>query len=142
MYRDPILWKNVRDFILEDGQSRREAALRFRMSRNTVRKMLQNEMPPQKMKRARCRPIIGPHEATIRQMMEDRLKSGYGFSPSIRDIYKHLSENENYCGSYSAVRDYALLLKNGPIPSKISEETWEYSSDVLFSLATNNLLSF
>jgi transposase len=105
MYCDPILWKNVRDCVLENGKSRREAALKFRMSRNTVGKMLRNEMPPRGIKRSCRRPMIGPHEATIRKMMEERSRSGYSFSPRIREIFEHISKEEDYCGSYSAVRD-------------------------------------
>jgi transposase len=134
MYCDPILWKNVRDCVLENGKSRRETALKFRMSRNTVEKMLRNEMPPRGIKRLCRRPMIGPHEATIRKMMEERSRSGYSFSPHIREIFEHISKEEDYCGSYSAVRNYVSLVNNGPVPAKISTETWEYSSDVLFSI--------
>ncbi len=134
MYCDPILWKNVRDYVLANGKSRREAAIVFRLSRSTINKMLKNDTPPQGMKRSCRRPMIGPHEATIRKMIEERSKSSYAFSPRIREIFDHISKEENYCGSYSAVRDYVSLLNNGPVPSKISAETWEYSSDVLFSI--------
>lgn len=44
MYCDPILWKNVRDCVLEDGMSRRGAASKFGLARNTVRKMLLNDL--------------------------------------------------------------------------------------------------
>ena len=134
MYCDPILWKNVRDCVLEDGISRRAAARKFGLARNTVRKMLLDELPPPREKRIRRRPMIGPHEATITRMVKERSRSGYGYSPRISEIFEHISDEENYCGSYSAVRNYVLLLNNGPVPAKISTETWEYSSDVLFSI--------
>jgi len=134
MYRDPILWKNVRASVLEAGMSRRRAAREFGVSRNTIRKMLSNEMPPKVLKRSCLRPVIGPHEATIKRMAEVRSRSGYDYSPRIREIFDYISDEEGYSGSYSAVRDYVSLLQNGPVPAKISEETWEYSSDVLFSM--------
>jgi transposase len=134
MYCDPILWKNVRECVLEDGMSRRGAARKFGLARNTVRKMLLNEMPPAGKERIRRRPVIGPHEATIARMVEERSRSGYGYSPRIRTIFDFVSNEENYRGSYSAVRDYVSLLQDGPVPAKISEDTWTYSSDVLFSI--------
>lgn len=134
MYCDPILWKNVRDCVLKDGMSRRGAASKFALARNTVKKMLLNNLPPPREKRIRRRPMIGPHEATITRMVEERSRSGYGYSPQIRMIFEFISNEENYRGSYSAVRDYVLLLQNGPVPTKISEDTWRYSSDVLFSI--------
>ena len=134
MYCDPILWKNVRDCVLRDGMSRRGAARKFGVARNTVRKMLSDELPPSREKRTRRRPVIGPHEATITRMVKERSRSGYGYSPRIRRIFEFISNEENYRGSYSAVRDYVELLQNGPVPAKISEDTWMYSSDVLFSI--------
>jgi transposase len=134
MYCDPILWKNVRECVLENGISRRETARKFGVARNTVRKMLLHELPPPGLKRSCRRPMIGPHEATIKKMVEERSRSGYGYSPRISEIYEYISDVENYCGSYSAVRNYVSLLDNGPVPAKISTETWEYSSDVLFSI--------
>ena len=134
MYCDPILWKNVRDCVLEDGISRRGAARKFGLARNTVRKMLSDELPPPRKKRTRRRPMIGPHEATITRMVNERSRSGYGYSPRISRIFEFISQEENYLGSYSAVRDYVLLLQDGPVPAKISEDTWMYSSDVLFSI--------
>ncbi len=98
MYCDPILWKNVRDYVLERGKSRREAALKFRMSRNTVRRMLQNEMPPRGLKRKCHRPVIGPHEATIRRMMEERSISGYSYSPRIKEIFEYISKKKITAG--------------------------------------------
>lgn len=134
MYCDPILWKNVRDCVLEDGISRRGAARKFGLARNTVRKMLLDELPPPRKKRTRRRPMIGLHEATITRMVKERSRSGYGYSPGIRRIFEFISNEENYRGSYSAVRDYVSLLQDGPVPAKISEDTWMYSSDVLFSI--------
>jgi transposase/ribosomal protein S14 len=134
MYCDPILWKNVRSCVLKDGISRRGAARKFGLARNTVRKMLSDELPPPRKKRTRRRPMIGPHEATITRMVNERSRSGYGYSPRISRIFEFISQEENYLGSYSAVRDYVLLLQDGPVPAKISEDTWMYSSDVLFSI--------
>lgn len=134
MYCDPIFWKNVRDCVLENGMSRREVARKFGVARNTVRKMLLYEKPPSGVKRSCRRPMIGPHEATITKMVKERSRSGYGYSPRISEIFEYISDEENYCGGYSAVRNYVLLLNNGPVPAKISTETWEYSSDVLFSI--------
>ena len=114
MYCDPILWKNVRDCVLEDGISRRGAARKFGLARNTVRKMLLDELPPPREKRTRRRPMIGPHEATITRMVKERSRSGYGYSPRIRRIFEFISNEENYRGSYSAVRDATLWDSSSP----------------------------
>lgn len=134
MYCDPILWKSVRDCVFESGMSRRSAARKFRLSRNTIRKMLLSERPPSALKRTCLRPVIGPHEPTIRRMVEQRSKSGYNYLPRIRDIFDYISRAENYDGSYSAVRNYVSLMKDGPVPAAISAETWQYSSNVLLSI--------
>jgi transposase len=134
MYCDPIQWKSVRDCVLKAGMSRRKAARKFGVSPDTIRKMLLTELPPRRIKRARLRPVIGRHEPTIKRMVEEQLKSGYEYSTKIKDIFEYISNEENYCGSYSAVRDYVSLLKNGPVPTKISAGTWKNSSDVLFSI--------
>jgi transposase len=96
--------------------------------------MLLDELPPQRMKRKYPRPVIGPHEETIARMVQERLRSGYRYSPRIKEIFEYISAKENYCGSYSAVRDYVSQLSNGPVPAHISEDTWEYTSNVLFSI--------
>jgi transposase len=134
MYCDPILWKSVRDSVLKDGLSRRRAARKFGMARNTIKKMLSSEIPPLGSKRSRVRPVIGPHETTIKRMVDERSRSGYRYSPRISEIFQYISDEENYRGSYTSVRDYVSQLTNGPVPAKISTETWEYSSDVLFSI--------
>lgn len=134
MYCDPILWKNIRESVLKCGMSRRKTALKFNVSRNTVRKMLLHKLPPSRKARLRLRPLIGPHEPTIKELVQERSRSGYGYAPTVREIFEHISTEENYQGSYSAVRDYVALLKNGPVPDKISAETWDYSRDVLFSI--------
>jgi hypothetical protein len=108
MYCDPIQWKSVRDSVLEKGISRRGAARKFGLARDTVRKMLSDELPPSREKRARRRPVIGRHEPTIKRMVEEQLKSGYEYSTKIKDIFEYISNEENYCGSYSAVRDILL----------------------------------
>lgn len=46
MYQDARLWKRVREQILVDGKSIRYVSATTRISRATIRKMLDNELPP------------------------------------------------------------------------------------------------
>lgn len=133
MYCDPILWKNVRDSVLVKGMSIRKAACKFGIDRKTIAKVLLHKLPPPRKKRSIIRPVIGAHEATIKRMVKERSRNGYGFTPRTKDIFNHISKAETYCGSYSAVRDYVSLLKNGPEPSKMPAKAWDYLGDVLFT---------
>lgn len=124
MYCDPIQWKSVRDSVLEKGISRRGAARKFGLARDTVRKMLSDELPPSREKRARRRPVIGRHEPTIKRMVEEQLKSGYEYSTKIKDIFEYISNEENYCGRYSAVlEDLTAVYHCGPTTVSYGQAT-------------------
>ena len=66
------LYAGVRRAVMVDGLSRREAAKRFGVHRNTIAKMLQFSVPPGY--RRRERPVskkLGPYLAWIDKVLED-----------------------------------------------------------------------
>ncbi len=65
------LYARIRRAVMVDGLSRREAATRFGVHRNTITKMLQFSVPPGY--RRRERPVsqkLGPHVAWIDALLE------------------------------------------------------------------------
>ena len=66
------LYAAIRRAVMADGLSRREAAKRFGVHRNTITKMLQYSTPPGY--RRRERPVstkLGPYMAWIDKVLED-----------------------------------------------------------------------
>lgn len=133
MYRDPMQWKQIRERVLKHGVTRRKVALDTGIGRKTIAKMLTNEIPPPRKQRVYVRPKIGEHAGTIRELVRNRLRISANFSPSIVEIYRYLTDAENYSGSYGAVRDYVSSLNNDSHLPKISSDMWDNLCDVLFS---------
>jgi transcriptional regulator with XRE-family HTH domain len=69
------LYARIRRAVMVDGLSRREAATRFGVHRNTITKMLQFSVPPGYRRRERLvSQKLGPHVAWIDALLKaDRL---------------------------------------------------------------------
>jgi transposase len=66
------LYAGIRRAVLVDGLSRREAAKRFGVHRNTITKMLQFSVPPGYRRRERpASKKLGPYMAWIDKVLED-----------------------------------------------------------------------
>jgi transposase len=101
------LYARVRRAVMAEGLSRREAALRFGVHRNTITKMLQYSVPPGY--RRRERPIstkLGPYMAWIDKVLtDDRLVHAKQRHTAQR-IFERLREEEGFSGGYTIVREY------------------------------------
>ena len=111
---------------LAKGESQREVAKKYRMSRNTVRKISASEETEFKYaKRELSYPVLGPHIERLREIIETESKLPHHKRQTGKKIYGVL-QNEGYEGGYDAVRRYIKTwkeehgtgLKNAYVPQQ------------------------
>lgn len=101
------LYAGIRRAIMVEGLSRREAAQRFGVHRNTITKMLQYSAPPGY--RRRERPVakkLGPHTAWIDKVLDDDRGVHHKQRHTARRIFDRLRTEEGFSGGYTIVREY------------------------------------
>jgi len=101
------LYAGIRRAVMVDGLSRREAAKRFGVHRNTITKMLQFSVPPGY--RRRERPVskkLGPYMAWIDKVLEDDRAVHKKQRHTAHRIFERLRAEEGYSGGYTIVRQY------------------------------------
>lgn len=101
------LYAGIRRAIMVEGLSRREAAQRFGVHRNTITKMLQYSAPPGY--RRRERPVakkLGPHIAWIDKVLEEDRSVHQKQRHTARRIFDRLRSEEGFSGGYTIVREY------------------------------------
>jgi len=101
------LYLRVRLACHVDGQSQREAASRFGIARETVRKMLRHSEPPGYRRRERAkRPKLDPYIEIIDQYLNEDTKSHRKQRHTAKRIFVRLQEEHGFDGGYTIVRDY------------------------------------
>ena len=101
------LYAGIRRAIMVEGLSRREAAKRFGVHRNSITKMLHYSAPPGY--RRRERPVakkLGPHTAWIDKVLEDDRSVHQKQRHTARRIFDRLQAEEGFTGGYTIVREY------------------------------------
>jgi transposase len=101
------LYAGIRRAVMVDGLSRREAAKRFGVHRNTITKMLQFSVPPGY--RRRERPVskkLGPYMAWIDKVLEDDRGVHKKQRHTAQRIFERLRDEEGFSGGYTIVREY------------------------------------
>ena len=101
------LYAGIRRAIMVEGLSRREAAQRFGVHRNTITKMLHYSVPPGY--RRRERPVakkLGPHTAWIDKVLDDDRGVHHKQRHTARRIFDRLRIEEGFSGGYTIVREY------------------------------------
>ena len=106
MYHDVAQWTMVRQKVLDEGVSRRQLARQTGLSRKTIRKMLLHELPQPYKPRTPKHPALRHHTATLDAIATSSVSTIVPHQVSISEIYQYLKRQENYSGSYGAVRDY------------------------------------
>jgi len=115
------LYLKVRQHCLTDGNSERQTAKDFSISRNSVRKMLAHPKPPGYQRKASIsQPTLDSHKAFIDEILESDKQVHRKQRHTAKRLYDRLKSEKGYTGSYSPVRkyiaDYRLKTKEMFIP--------------------------
>jgi transposase len=101
------LYAGIRRAVMVDGLSRREAAKRFGVHRNTITKMLQYSVPPGYRRRERpASKKLGPYMAWIDKVLEDDRSVHKKQRHTAQRIFERLRDEEGFSGGYTIVRQY------------------------------------
>jgi len=114
---------------LAKGDSQRDVAQKFRMSRNTVRKIATSgETEFKYAKREASYPVLGPHIEQLKEILQKEAKLPPHKRQTSKKIYGSL-QNEGYEGGYDAIRRYIRIwkaeqgtgLKNAYVPQQFGK---------------------
>ena len=102
----------VRRFVMSDGNSRREAARVFGLSRETVAKMCRFSMPPGY---TRTKPAAKPKLGSLLPVIDaillaDRLAPAKQ-QHSAKRIFERLRDEHGFLGGYTVVKDYVRICR-------------------------------
>jgi transposase len=101
------LYGRVRHACHVEGLSIREAARRFGIHRNTVRKMLAFSVPPGYRRRGPpARPRLGPFTAVIDRILEEDRSAPAKQRHTAKRIHERLRAEHGFAGGYTIVKDY------------------------------------
>src|SRR5271154_4227771 len=100
----------VRQFVFNDGKSRREAARVFGLSRETVSKMCRFSMPPGYVRRQPIkRPKLGPWLGGIDAILSDDKQRPVKQRHTAKRIFERLRDEHGFAGGYTVVKDYVRV---------------------------------
>ena len=101
------LYLRVRRACIVDGMSIREASRMFGVHRKTVRKMLENPVPPgYRMRRPRRRPKLEGFAEVIDRILRDDLDLPRKQRHTAKRIHERLRDEHDFDGGYTTVKDY------------------------------------
>src|ERR1700731_155217 len=93
--------------VMVDGLSRREAAKRFGVHRNTITKMLSFSVPPGYRRRERpASKKLGPYLAWIDAILEGDSQVHKKQRHTAHRIFERLRDEQGFTGGYTIVREY------------------------------------
>jgi len=102
----------VRQFVFIEGNSRREAARVFGLSRETVAKMCRYSAPPGYVRtKPAPRPKLGPLIPVIDAILEGDKAAPPKQRHTAKRIFERLRDEHGYAGGYTAVKDYVRLTR-------------------------------
>ena len=104
------LYARVRRAVFVEGVSEREAAQRFGLARETVRKMLRYAAPPgyRRQKPIR-RPKLDAYTPIIDQILEADLTLPKKQRHTAKRIFERLRDEHDFAGGYTIIKDYVRL---------------------------------
>lgn len=101
------MYAQVRRSVFVEGISEREAASRFGIARETVRKMLRYAAPPGcRRSKPASRPKLGPYAGIIDQILADDREQPRKQRHTAKRIHERLREEYGFDGGYSSVKEY------------------------------------
>jgi len=100
----------VRDFVFNQGKSRREAARVFGLSRETIAKMWRFSLPPgyTRTKPAE-KPKLGPLLPVIDVILEADRSAPVKQRHTAKRIFERLRDEHGFAGGYTVVKDYVRI---------------------------------
>lgn len=100
----------VRRFVFIEGNSRREAARVFGLSRDTVAKMCRYSAPPGYVRsKPPGRPKLGPLIPVIDAILEADKTAPVKQRHTAKRIFERLRDEHGFAGGYTVVKDYVRL---------------------------------
>ena len=100
----------VRRFVMSDGNSRREAARVFALSRETVAKMCRFSMPPGYTRTKPVeKPKLGPLLPVIDAILEADRSAPVKQRHTAKRIFERLRDEHGFRGGYTVVKDYVRI---------------------------------
>ncbi len=100
----------VRQFVFNDGKSRREAARVFGLSRETVSKMCRFSMPPGYVRqRPAEKPKLGPLIPAIEAILEADRTAPVKQRHTAKRIFERLRDEHGFTGGYTVVKDHVRI---------------------------------
>src|SRR5665647_2542796 len=100
----------VRQFVFNDGKSRREAARVFGLSRETVSKMCRFSMPPGYVRqRPAAKPKLGPLIPVIEAILEADRIAPVKQRHTAKRIFERLRDEHGFAGGYTVVKDHVRI---------------------------------
>jgi len=129
--REMLIVETIRKIrlALANGDSQRVVASKYRMSRNTIRKIATSgETEFKYAKREVSYPVLGPHIEQLKKILEEEAKLPPHKRQTGKKIYGVL-QNEGYEGGYDAIRRYIKSwkvehgtgLKNAYVPQQFGK---------------------
>jgi transposase len=100
----------VRQFVFNDGKSRREAARVFGLSREAVSKMCRFSMPPGYVRqRPPEKPKLGPLIRVIEAILEADRTAPVKQRHTAKRIFERLRDEHGFFGGYTVVKDHVRI---------------------------------
>ena len=102
----------VRRFVFIEGNSRREAARVFGLSRETVLKMCRFSLPPGYTRKVpAAKPKLGPLTPVIAAILEGDRSGPVKQRHTAKRIFERLRDEHGFIGGYTVVKDYVRLAR-------------------------------
>jgi transposase len=102
----------VRQFVFVEGNSRREAARVFGLSRDTIAKMCRYSAPPGYVRTKPAeRPKLGPLVPVIDAILETDKSAPVKQRHTAKRIFERLRDEHGFGGGYTIVKDYVRVAR-------------------------------
>ncbi|GJD58423.1 hypothetical protein MTDSW087_02419 [Methylobacterium dankookense] len=102
----------VRQFVFIDGNSRREAARVFGLSRETIAKMCRFSLPPGYTRtKPVAKPKLGPLLPVIAAILEADRRAPVKQHHTAKRIFERLRDEHGYAGGYTVVKDHVRVCR-------------------------------
>jgi transposase len=98
-------WTEIRRKVLVEGASKRSIHREYGIGHRALARILANPEPPgYQMAEVRSKPVLGPHLATIDQILSDDREAPPKQRHTARRIFERLRDEHGYAGCYSQVQ--------------------------------------